>query len=67
MLAVVDILRNTMAMKDVDMETAVSISNITADAVPSFGNGMRKYFQFDEDWINLNHGNTLPPSLTSLD
>ncbi|KAI5850847.1 pyridoxal phosphate-dependent transferase [Tricharina praecox] len=47
-----------MAMKGVEMETAVSlaVADITAEGVPNFGREMRKYFQFDDDWINLNNG-----------
>lgn len=50
-----------MAMKGVEMETAVSlaVADITAEGVPNFGREMRKYFQFDDDWINLNNGNQL--------
>ncbi|CCX07566.1 pyridoxal phosphate-dependent transferase [Pyronema domesticum] len=37
------------------MAAATSLAIPTEDP-PSFGHELRKYFSFDEDWINLNHG-----------
>jgi hypothetical protein len=50
------------ARKAPDMESAIALalSDFSGDEVPEFGHGMRKYFQFDDDWTNLNHGMYVP-------
>jgi hypothetical protein len=50
------------ARKAPDMESAIALalSDFSDDEVPEFGHGMRKYFQFDDDWTNLNHGMYAP-------
>lgn len=49
-------------MQGTDMAQVISRA-IPKEAPPSFGRPLRKYFQFDEDWINLNHGSHHPTLL----